>query len=787
MYTLWIQAFSWKETRTLHLTLHSESDETMERRPLYTSLDVPQARMTYAARPNPEMPDLSERNLGWEKPWAPTQDMIQSPGGPMWGYPYNHNLNKGYPFDTNPLKERDATLMSTLPGIYEDAQTPPGNMNRTGTSYQQLSRERALSEKLHQMQRVEDLQATILTLDEERSQYMNRQSRMEADMVGMEEEIRSLGCKLQASEEELKKAKTECTSLRQLKSKTESALGDSQRNLIAKIRELRNVQDRNKQLEERNGSLLKQVNGLTEEARPLQYKVSELNQDKDDLQRQLEDKEKTIETQRLKIEELEKSAESLQQAVSGGEWQLQNLQRNLANAEAELEAVKKDKEAMLESNVHLRADLDKLCLDNKALLSKMEGYSQEMEALQSKIQDYATESSCTSELMSTKENVIQRLQLTVEELEASAESLRQVVNRRHLELAAMRSKMSDMEGTLETVMGEKDAVLESNCHLRDKLEKAYLENQALLCKLEESRQDMEVLQRNLQDYVTETSCTNQLLSSDEGVIERLQLTVKELESSAGSLQQAVRGRDQELEAIKKNMASTEAELRAVMMEKESLLETNTQLIAELDKAYLDVQALQHRLQESSQEVEVLQRRLQECDVATKEDQTSSKDQLKENLKLTPGGLEQSAEGLQGVGNRGERELEALQTKLEETEKNLETMMREKEAILQTNIHLRANLEKAYLDNKVLQDKVEESNQDMKDLHRELLEFNTEFSGFENCLSSSEEVIGRLQLTFEGLEMSANSLRDVVHSTDLEQGRPVKEGEGSPQKKQAVSL
>ncbi|KAJ8351952.1 hypothetical protein SKAU_G00234280 [Synaphobranchus kaupii] len=79
----------------------------------------------------------------------------------------------------------------------------------------QAFQERTMRERAYLKKQVEDLQGTILSLDQESSEYRSKQSTMEEDMLGLEGQVHTLGRKLNATEEELKKAKAECSSLRQ--------------------------------------------------------------------------------------------------------------------------------------------------------------------------------------------------------------------------------------------------------------------------------------------------------------------------------------------------------------------------------------------------------------------------------------------------------------------------------------------------------------------------------------------------------------------------------------------
>uniref|UniRef100_A0A8C7PK14 Testis specific, 10 n=1 Tax=Oncorhynchus mykiss TaxID=8022 RepID=A0A8C7PK14_ONCMY len=219
-----------------------------------------------------------------------------------------------------------------------------------------ISQEAAISERAHLEQRVEDLQTVILTLEHERGDQKSRLALMRESMMGLEEEVHTLGRKLTAAEDEHSRTRNECVMLRLSNSETQNALSDSQRRLTSRIGELQNSQERNKLLDEKNDSLLRQMSGLREEVSSLQSTITDLDQRRDSLQEQLENKTDLLNSAHNQLDDKE---------LAGRERELEALRRRLGDAGEELGALAKVKDSTLRENAQLQEELDMSRLNNQ--------------------------------------------------------------------------------------------------------------------------------------------------------------------------------------------------------------------------------------------------------------------------------------------------------------------------------------------------------------------------------------------------------------------------------------
>ncbi|KAJ8282456.1 hypothetical protein COCON_G00049750 [Conger conger] len=436
------------------------------------------------------------------------------------------------------------------------------------------------------------------------------------------------------------------------------------------------------------------------------------------------------------VEDLGETSESLRQAMDKGEDETEAVKRKLIDTEETLDKVLKEKESVQEVNTQLRDNLNKAQQDIQALQRMIEKSNQELEELRGKLSDYIMNMSCLEEQLSYKDNVIDSMQMMIQEQEEIIKNMEQAINRGQQDLAAVERNLNDMEEKLDTIMNEKEAMLLANTELRGNLEKASSDAQALQREIEECKQEVQNLQGNLQECEIDISCLEEQLSYKDKFIGHLELTVKTLQTSAENQQQAMNKGDWELEYVQRKFSKMEEDLAAVISEKEAVLEETTDLKNDLEKAKMENQALQIKLDGSNHECEMFHRKLRdlftECSNTKK--LLSSKEKVIGRLQLTVEEIEQSTKSQQQVLRVRDQELEAVHKKLADTEDNLAIVMKAKEAMPPVNSFFTGK--KGQLDNQMLS-------------------------------TLQDKGPGQLQFGAEALEMSVNGVRRVIHGWDRE--------------------
>ncbi|XP_026787947.3 testis-specific gene 10 protein [Pangasianodon hypophthalmus] len=500
------------------------------------------------------------------------------------------------------------TILKRLEAERDEAMSDLHRMSTERDSLRErlkISQETAISERAHLEQRVEDLQNALLTLEQERAEYKSRQAQMREAMMDLEEQVNTLGKKLATSEGELSCLKNECSMLRLSNTQTENTLSETQKRLINRIGDLQRVQNKNKQLDERNESLLKEVSVLKGELSVLQNTVSELNQHRDTLQEQLErknnllcstnkeldDKENSIYKMNLQMEDLEASLEAAKETVSSRDRELDVMRRKLLDSEDELNAVLKLKDATLRDNTQLRDELDRVRLDNKALQFKVDEAAREIEVLERKVQNYVSDISSIEDLLSSKERQCKELQECRMELRTSGSEKRRLKERiESLEsslqeaLSAEQScsaELKQLKSTLEKQEEELRQMQSKHLYTHHDLEKTRdlcvkLDSgkEAVQQELESCRSELELLRKQLAKEREKE--LHRQLSSQERLVEiqllRDKLTVADSKASTQS---------REMAQLKTRSALLEADLEATRRQLNTEREERERAVKEL--------------------------------------------------------------------------------------------------------------------------------------------------------------------------------------------------------------
>nr|XP_015218852.1 PREDICTED: testis-specific gene 10 protein [Lepisosteus oculatus] len=408
-----------------------------------------------------------------------------------------------------------------------------------------ISQESAINERAHLEQRVEDLQSAFLILEKERGEQKTRQALMKDTMLSLEEEVRALSRRLDTTEEELTRTKTECSMLR---------YGGTHA-----------TQDKHKQLDQRNDNLLREITSLREEVSTLQVTTAELDKEKDvleselddkielisSLRGQLEEKNKSLQNLKLTIEEVEATASSTKEELSSREREVSSVRRQLDSVREELGAAGKARETLARECVQLREDLSKAKLENQALQLRLDDYGQEMEDLRLKMQDYSSDATRTQTLLESQEKEIREQQESchrataqakswedkARQAEAEASSLRLELLSGDSERRRLKDKAEALEGSLEEALSAErvsrsqlSQLNRSLQRLEEELRQAQAERATAETELESTRDlcvkldaSKEAALRDLESYHADGELLRQQLASER-------LSMKNLES-----------------------------------------------------------------------------------------------------------------------------------------------------------------------------------------------------------------------------------------------------------------
>ncbi|NP_001070757.2 testis-specific gene 10 protein isoform X3 [Danio rerio] len=527
-------------------------------------------------------------------------------------------------------KSCSVTAQSILKRVETERDEAISDLNRMTTERDSLrerlkiSQETSISERAHLEQTLEDLQAAVLTLEQERGEQKCRHAQMRENMMGLEEEVHNLSRKLSASEEELIRCRNECCSLRLSNNQMESSLSENQRRLTNRIGELQNAQERNKTLDEMNDSLVRQVTVLREELNTQRATISQLDQQRNTLQEQMEKKsdlintanhqldenEKTIRSLKLRAEDLETTLIALRDTISGKERELDVLKRKLSDSEKEMDTLMKVKDEASQENGQLRDDLDRAHQENQTLKFKLDEANLEIEDLQKKVQDHIADISRTEDLLSAKERECRELQesrrkesILVESWEDQARRAETTVIELRLELHNANSEILRLKERADSLENRLQQALsaERSCtsqlsqlnrkmiHMEEDLCQARAEHTQAQADLEKTRElcvkldaSKDAVQRELESCCSEIELLQKQLTSERLSVQTLESLLVSTREKELQRQLTSQERQTEIEILKDKLSMADSKANSQSREMAQLKTRSCQLEADLE-------------------------------------------------------------------------------------------------------------------------------------------------------------------------------------------------------------
>ncbi|XP_051882316.1 testis-specific gene 10 protein isoform X2 [Pristis pectinata] len=450
--------------------------------------------------------------------------------------------------------------------------------------YEQISQETAINERAHLEQRIEDLKASLHTLENERLEHRSRLTCLKDSVTSLEEEVKILARKSSDTEDELCRQRAENNQIRLLMDQAEDSLAETQRRLSLKTTDLQLAQDKNVRQSEKIDDLSRQVASLQEEVSSVRSNVYELDKQKNSLQELVDEKTETIASleeslhqkkkniadNQLNISELEATVDQLNESINNKENEISNLQRQYDSINSELTEVGQLRETAVRENNHLHEQLSKLKYDNQAANRKLEESIQESKDLKLKIQDYITEISKVENMLSGKENEnfnlleqVRRSNAQTETWELKARQIEGEFNSVQLELVTVKSdnrRMCEKLGSLEKEIEEQEAA-------RNAYKAQVCSLNKLIMKLEE---ELRQVQTEKTTALTDLTSTQELClkldSNKEMMMRQVANKNKEMEQVLSELESA----RSEIELLRNQLSSERTSIKNL----ESLLASN---------------------------------------------------------------------------------------------------------------------------------------------------------------------------------------------------------------------
>ncbi|XP_072433140.1 testis-specific gene 10 protein-like, partial [Chiloscyllium punctatum] len=322
--------------------------------------------------------------------------------------------------------------------------------------------------------------------------------RSQKNSLTAQDVLRRLECERDEAVADLRRMTTERDSLRErLKISQETAINERS-HLEQRIEDLKNSMHtlENERLEHRSRltCLKDSVTSLEEEVKILARKSSDTE---DELCRQRAENNQI----RMLMDQAEDSLAETQRRLSLKTTDLQLAQDKNVRQNEKIDDLTRQISSLQEEISSARASVYELDKQKNSL---------------QELADEKTETIASLEdtLHQKKKNITDN-QLHISELETTVDQLNETINNKENDISSIQRQYDSISSELAEMTQLRETAIRENNHLHDQLSKLKYEHQSVNRKLEESIQENKDLKIKVQDYITEISKVENLLSGKE--------------------------------------------------------------------------------------------------------------------------------------------------------------------------------------------------------------------------------------------------------------------------------
>ncbi|GFS26865.1 centrosomal protein of 135 kDa-like [Elysia marginata] len=328
-----------------------------------------------------------------------------------------------------------------------------------------IATETSLSDRAKLEQQVEDLEATLHTVEQERNELMIRMNTLKDEVKVMEEQIKDQLVRLSEVVEEASKNKNASNQMKLLVEETEKTLEDATRRLTRREEELHHQGERVSSLEEKVLEMQRVNQVSKEEIDHLRSNMKSMDREKDMLQAAVD--EKTEKVAQLNSQLHDRHMQSHQ----AYEIQVSNLTRSVANLEENLRVTEEDKQELLSDVSAARELCSRLETSKESLNRQLAAAELDKEQLQNVISDLRQESDCMRSQIDQERASLKNLESLLQETREKDFQTQLSTQERNTEIQMLKDRLSLNESKLQGQSREVASLRTRNVELEGDIER----------------------------------------------------------------------------------------------------------------------------------------------------------------------------------------------------------------------------------------------------------------------------------------------------------------------------
>ncbi|XP_076445989.1 centrosomal protein of 135 kDa-like isoform X2 [Babylonia areolata] len=502
-----------------------------------------------------------------------------------------------------------------------------------------IATDSSLSERAKLEQRIEDVEATLHTVESEREELLARVSSLKDDNKGLEEQTKDQAFRLNQMDEEVARFRSSAAQLKLLVEEAEKSLDETKHRLSRREKELHSMEQRSAALEDQLAQAQRCTAGQRDEISAMRNTLAAVDREKDGLQMavddkaekvsmmnaELHDKERVVSDLKVRVGELEAQLHHANDSLNMKDREIKSLRRQVESCSEDLQEASRGRDLAMQENRRLQDDLSVMTRENQKLNGDLQEALAEREALKTQVQQYILEVRRVEDTLATKEQersdlLEQYRKLSMEaeqyqtlshQLEGEGSNLRLEIMTKDSELRRAHDKLDNQEREIQEQVHTQQAyeqqvmtLTRSVTTLEESLRQAEdergvvradlvaaKENAAHLDSLKEQllrkqtalQLEKEQLQAMVEDLRQESECLKSQLSQERGAVKNLEGLLQAGREKEFQTQISSQERNTEIQMLKDRLSLNDSKIQAQSREVAALRTRNIELEGDVER------------------------------------------------------------------------------------------------------------------------------------------------------------------------------------------------------------
>ncbi|KAL8621049.1 hypothetical protein ACOMHN_040574 [Nucella lapillus] len=318
----------------------------------------------------------------------------------------------------------------------------------------------------------DDNKACCITVESEREELLARMSTLKDDNKALDEQTKDQALRLSQMDEEVARFKASTAQLRLLVEEAEKSLDETRHRLARREKEVQAQEQRCAALEDQLSSMQHSAAGQRDEMLAMRNTLAAVDREKDSLQMavdektekvsmmnaELHDRERVVSDLKVRVGELEAQLHHANDSLSMKDREIKSLRRQVESSSEDLQEASRGRDLAMQENRRLQDDLAVMTRENQKVNAELDEALSEREALKTQVQQYILEVRRVQDTLAGKEQERSDLLEQYRKLSMEAEQYQTMSHQLESEGSNMRLEIMTKESELRRAHDKLDSL-----------------------------------------------------------------------------------------------------------------------------------------------------------------------------------------------------------------------------------------------------------------------------------------------------------------------------------------